>query len=156
MQKYTKPSFGKRVAAYTVDYFISLVLASPLVIMFILLDAFIAKPQGNDSLSGLLLVLMMLSLFSITIGYFLLRDGISKGSYGKRWLGLMVIDEKTNQPCGFGKSIFRNFIFIVIGGIDGFIPLFTSDGRKASDMVAGTLVINKEELNNNQDGISKN
>ena len=150
MNQYSKPSYGKRVAAYTVDYFISLVLASPFVILFVMLDAFIAKPQGNDNLSGLLLALTMISLFFIMIGYFLLRDGMRKGSYGKRWLGLMVVDEKSNQPCGYGKSLLRNFIFMIIGGVDGLLPLFIDGGKKASDLLAGTMVINRDEFNNDQ------
>lgn len=66
-------------------------------------------------------------LFFLLAGfaYFLLRDGLPKGSIGKRMMGLRVFDTRTGRPCKYPASLLRNFIQVVLQEVDLLVPLFT-------------------------------
>lgn len=73
--------------------------------------------------------------------YFLLADGFPGGqSFGKRWIGMYVIDEKTGAPCSFGASFVRNFFLAALGPID-WIFIFGEKHQRLGDKVAGTIVV---------------
>lgn len=83
--------------------------------------------------------------------YTLVRDGFGRGqSWGKKIMGLMVVDITTNEPCTMGKSVLRNVIFFALGFV-GFsfveylIPLFQGKGARLGDMVAKTQVIEADQ-----------
>ena len=73
--------------------------------------------------------------------YYFFADGFSGGqSYGKRMLGMHVIDAKTEAPCSFGQSFLRNLLLAILGPID-WIFIFGSRHQRLGDMAAGTVVI---------------
>ncbi len=147
--KNPKASLGERFLAALIDGMISFGLLLP---AFILLFLAWDKSLGDNNGEVLSLFLIALLLSLIPLAYNLAKDGLGAGqSWGKRTLGLMVINLDNNTPCDFSKSFFRNIIsFLVclipfIGwAIEPVMILATEDGRKLADKSANTQVINKK------------
>jgi uncharacterized RDD family membrane protein YckC len=83
--------------------------------------------------------------FCIALGwsvfYYFFCDGFTGGqSFGKRMLGLHVIDARTETPCSFGQSFLRNLLLAILGPID-WIFIFGERHQRLGDMAAGTVVI---------------
>ena len=81
------------------------------------------------------------SCVSLTwLGYVLLRDGMKKGSFGKRLMGIKVVRAGTDIRCSWLQSIARNASHIIFV-IDALFIL--SDGRtRLGDLVSRTVVVN--------------
>lgn len=72
--------------------------------------------------------------------YYLFADGFPGGqSFGKKWIGMYVVDEKSGEPCTWGDSLVRNF-FGAFGPID-WLFIFGEKHQRLGDKVAGTLVV---------------
>jgi uncharacterized RDD family membrane protein YckC len=86
-------------------------------------------------------VIFMLAAAGWSFFYYFFCDGFSGGqSYGKRALGMHVIDAKTGAPCSFGQSFLRNVLLAILGPID-WIFIFGERHQRLGDMAAGTVVI---------------
>jgi uncharacterized RDD family membrane protein YckC len=93
-------------------------------------------------------VLLLISSVVWAVYYNFTKDGHDNGrSIGKRWMGLMVVNIKTNKPCSIGESSLRALMLGVLnmlpfgGLIEPMVILFQKEGRRVGDMVAGTQVI---------------
>jgi len=91
----------------------------------------------NDNLTVPLMVVALLwSVF-----YYFFADGFSGGqSYGKRWLGMRVVNADDGLPCTFGKSFLRNLLLYLLGPID-WVFIFGERHQRLGDKAAGTIVI---------------
>lgn len=80
----------------------------------------------------------------VFLGLFLLSDGISGQSIGKRVFKIRVIVFRTQKPIGFGRSIVRNSLalssLLLLPAIINYI-LYVSYFRILGDFLAGTCVI---------------
>jgi uncharacterized RDD family membrane protein YckC len=86
-------------------------------------------------------MVFMVAAFGWSFFYYFFADGFSGGqSYGKRALGMHVIDAKTGAPCSFGQSFLRNLLLAILGPID-WIFIFGERHQRLGDMAAGTVVI---------------
>jgi uncharacterized RDD family membrane protein YckC len=86
-------------------------------------------------------IVFMLAAAGWSFFYYFFSDGFSGGqSYGKRALGMHVIDAKTGAPCSFGQSFLRNILLAILGPID-WIFIFGERHQRLGDMAAGTVVI---------------
>jgi|SRR5690348_16639891 len=86
-------------------------------------------------------IVFMLVAIGWSFFYYFFSDGFSGGqSYGKRALGMHVIDAKTGAPCSFGQSFLRNLLLAILGPID-WIFIFGERHQRLGDMAAGTVVI---------------
>jgi uncharacterized RDD family membrane protein YckC len=151
-KKYNKAPNGKRFLAYLLDLLIVIGLYIPS--LYLLYDFYYSllyyhyadygyQQQGKFILGLFLLI--------FPIGYALIKDGIGEGqSYGKRAVNLMVINLNTNEPCTKLNSVGRNLLFGIICGIPyvgtllEIIMVFANpEGRKLSDLLAGTQVAEK-------------
>lgn len=133
-QHYTLASIGQRLIAFLID--------ALLVLPLILLNAF-AEHNSNDWLDILVsLIVGGTDNWEISFRiYFLVKDGILNGqSFGKRFMRIQVIVEKTGNPCAVGKSIIRNLTTNLFWLID-IVWVFGSKTQRAGDRIAGTLVI---------------
>jgi uncharacterized RDD family membrane protein YckC len=73
--------------------------------------------------------------------YYLFADGFEDGqSYGKRWIGMRVVDSQTGKPCTFGQSFLRNLVLTALGPFD-WIFIFGENHQRLGDKAAGTIVI---------------
>jgi len=101
---------------------------------FILFPAF-------ASFSDFLGVVVLCIAIGWSFFYYFFCDGFTGGqSYGKRMLGMHVIDAKTQTPCSFGQSFLRNLLLAILGPID-WIFIFGERHQRLGDMAAGTVVI---------------
>jgi len=85
---------------------------------------------------------------------FLMKDGFTGQSPGKRATGVLALDDKSSQPIGFGQSFKRNSILLVgmvpiIGGLFSLVVVLiiamqVARGYRLGDRFAGTRVIWKK------------
>jgi uncharacterized RDD family membrane protein YckC len=155
---YNKADLGKRFLAYLLDGLIILLLFIPSIAL--ISDVFIGyfnygyNSIDNSNPSKLVFGFILLLIPFI---YAFIKDGLGNGqSYGKRAMNLMVVNVNSNRPCSKSNSIGRNIMFIVfssvpyIGWLIEVIMVFANqEGRKLSDLVAGTQVIDASEFNSN-------
>ncbi len=157
-EKYNKASLGKRFLAYLLDGLVVLLFCIPSIIL--IFDTFLdLYNYGFDSLYdyGSSKFVWGLILLLVPIIYGLIKDGLGNGqSYGKRAVDLMVINVNSNKPCSKTNSVGRNIIFNLVqlipyvGWIIEYVMVFANpEGRKISDLVAGTQVIDVNEYKNN-------
>jgi uncharacterized RDD family membrane protein YckC len=61
----------------------------------------------------------LLATMVFGVGYYLFADALPGGqSWGKRLLGLAVIDHHRNIPCTAFQSFIRNILQPILGGLD--------------------------------------
>jgi uncharacterized RDD family membrane protein YckC len=115
--------------------------------------------QFLDSLVAILVIVVstILTLFSSKLGeilgllglaaaflYILCADGLEGGqSYGKRALGICVIDATSGRSCTFLQSFIRNIPLSLLGVID-WIFIFTERRQRLGDLFANTIVVRSE------------
>ena len=124
---------GKRLLAFLIDNLISKVT---LLLSFYLDSVYYGQDEH-----------VFFSLwFLVFLLYFLFRDGFGGGlSYGKRIMGIRVVNASNGDPCTLLGSFARNFL-LLLGGIMVFIEapfLFSRKRRRLGDMMANTLVVKK-------------
>lgn len=72
------------------------------------------------------------------------RHGVTPG---KAAFGLRVVRDTTGGPCGFGRSVIRNLMWIVDGFLCGIVAILTATTsvghRRLGDRAAGTLVVDR-------------
>ena len=86
-------------------------------------------------------IVLMIAAIGWSFFYYFFADGFSGGqSYGKRALGMHVIDARSGAPCSFGQSFLRNLLLAILGPID-WVFIFGERHQRLGDMAAGTVVI---------------
>jgi uncharacterized RDD family membrane protein YckC len=132
---------ARRALAYTIDA--SITIAVLMTTMVALLVGVIISPSPEElsPAAAILVGASFVVAFPLGFLYFLLRDGLRRGSLGKRICGLRVVDARTGQPCRPVQSVVRNLILLAVGAFDLFVPLVREDGRRIGDTVAGTKVV---------------
>lgn len=104
----------------------------------------------SDYILPIFFFLMAFILQFIPILYVLTKDGLGDGqSWGKKAMGIKVINVSDNSNCTKGISALRTligwlvYIIPVVGWIvEPVMIIVTSDGRRVADRVAGTMVVN--------------
>lgn len=86
------------------------------------------------------------TLAQVSVGWFFLyalfADAMGRGqSVGKRLAGLRTVNAATDEPCGYGQSIIRNLVLLVLGPIDLLIGGADEGRRRLGDRMAGTAVV---------------
>lgn len=136
---------GLRAIAYTIDSAISIALMS-IAFLGIVLGMLVSGGQELTGAGVAIVVISMLLGFGLGFGFFLLRDALPGGGIGKLVVGIRVVDGASLRPCRVTQSLLRNGVFLLVGAIDGLIPLFSTDGRRLGDHVARTLVVRRSQL----------
>lgn len=73
--------------------------------------------------------------------YTLFSDGFKGGhSYGKKAMGICVINAKSGKQCTFSQSFSRNFWLLVLGVID-WVFIFSENRQRLGDRFANTIVV---------------
>lgn len=156
--EYEKADLGKRFLAYLLDGLITLILFIPSIALIseVFISYFSYGYNSIDSLNPSKLVLGFI-LILIPFIYALIKDGLGEGqSYGKRAMDLMVVNVNSNNPCSKSNSAGRNIMTSLISSIpyigwliEVIMVFANQEGRKLSDLVAGTQVIDVKEYKNN-------
>ena len=135
--------FWRRSAAYTIDYFITLV-ASYLV--GLVAGFGLAMGQGA---AGLMAAPTVGGILGLVVGwlYFALQESsAAQATLGKRALGIKVTDD-SGRRIGFGRATGRFFGKILSGlilAIGFMLAGWTARKQALHDMLAGTLVVFRE------------
>lgn len=120
-------SLSDRFFAQIIDTliaFIPLAIASPIII--------ISETGG---------FLAIVAAIALGVAYVLFADGLRCGqSFGKRLLGISVINADTGHACSFGESFLRNLLLTVLGWID-WIFILGRRRQRLGDRAARTIVI---------------
>jgi uncharacterized RDD family membrane protein YckC len=138
---YPKAPLGGRLAAYVVDFLITMgpaIMASVFAFVFHLG----AQSQTTNLIN-------MIASFSWAIYYGFTKDSRTNGqSIGKKLFSLMVVNVDTGKPCSLGPSIGRTIVHAILNGIpfigwliEPIAVLTTADGRRLGDRLASTQVI---------------
>ncbi len=144
---------GSRFSAYVIDFIFNVVLIVALALLlyaggvvFSLRSLFGAARGGSWSTSWTL-ALFLLLVFLINWGYYVLFEGLGKGSTpGKKRVGIRVI-RQDGLPIGLREAALRNLVraadmlpppSYILGGL---VMHFDPQGRRLGDMLAGTCVI---------------
>jgi uncharacterized RDD family membrane protein YckC len=94
-----------------------------------------------SSFSGALGGVSLLGAFLWSFWYYLFADGLRDGqSFGKRYVGMRVVDARSGMSCTFGQSFVRNVLLAMLGPLD-WIFIFGEQHQRLGDKAAGTVVI---------------
>jgi uncharacterized RDD family membrane protein YckC len=160
--QYEMADIGSRFVASLLDHII-LGLALALVACAVLtlsLGAMLSQALGdNGQMTGgmyLAIAVLVLIIFLIFWGYFILFEMVWKGQTpGKRLVRLRVI-RQNGQPVGAGEVVVRNLVRLVdilpgFYGI-GLISMFIDkQARRLGDFAAGTVVVREGDETSLQD-----
>ncbi|HEY2378268.1 MAG TPA: RDD family protein [Gemmatimonadaceae bacterium] len=139
--RYPKARLGARFGASIIDKVIGM---GPMIVAGIIALIFKLPRQTETTV-----LINLFGAIAWSMYYGLTKDGRPNGqSIGKKAVGLMVVNVKTNRPCNTGGSALRCFI----GGLVGVVPvagpliepivvLAREDGRRLGDQAADTQVI---------------
>lgn len=155
---YPKAPLGKRVVAYLVD---SVIAFLPMIILSLpFVSQLGTSITGGFYFDSPLMIPVILIGLGWSLVYYLLRDGFGSGqSWGKKIMGLMVVNLTDNSPCSKSKSAIRNIISWLIALVLSWIPVINSlsslvepivaishgKGHRIGDMLAKTQVIDLED-----------
>src|SRR5260221_10367245 len=129
---------GSRFAAALVDTLIVILLVVTAVVIQVAL-------YGANQAGVWAAAIMVLVIFVILAGYFVLCEGLMNGrTPGKRSFGLRVVMD-TGHPITFGAAVSRNLVRLVdvqFGDLVGLAFIFLHPNHKRlGDIVAGTIVV---------------
>lgn len=143
---YTLAEIGTRIAAYTIDIIIQILI---LVVMFLLLGlSFLsADAFGDDQLYYYFAIIIIL-LFIFQWGYFVFFETILNGrTPGKQICHIRVIP-RSGERLEFSTIVVRNLLraadsiplpfFNILGGL---VAIIDRKNRRLGDMAAGTVVV---------------
>ena len=143
---YDVAGIGSRFLATLVDSLIQGTAFAALVIVFALIEVTGSDGRLPSAVLQLAPVVLLVALFAVQFGYFLLFELLTSGQTpGKQLVGLRVIKEN-GYPLTPLDSIIRNLVRIIdffplAYGI-GIIVMFCNDrARRLGDFAAGTLVV---------------
>lgn len=155
-------SFGNRLLALIIDSFIISVVTTILLGVFFGNDLkdIIQNPEYYESMGDNEVIAFVTSLLIKWSGYAALaflfgwlyfaiqNSSAAQGTIGKRTLGLKVTDMEGNR-ISFGRASGRYFARQFISGVfflaGYWIALFTKKQQSIHDLIASTLVLNKEQ-----------
>ena len=88
--------------------------------------------------------------YLVSIGWWLLialLEGLYGWTPGKAAFGLRVVRATTGRPCGFGRAVIRNLVWIVDGCFFGIIAVVIANKspghQRLGDRAADTLVVDR-------------
>ena len=144
---------GSRFSAYIIDFVFSVVLIVVIVLALyasgalVTLRSLVGAGRGSSWRASWIMSLVVLIIFLINWGYYVLFEGLSKGSTpGKKRVGIRVI-RQDGLPIGLREAALRNLVraadmlpppSYILGGL---VMHFDPQGRRLGDMLAGTYVV---------------
>ena len=123
----------KRELAFFIDYIITSLIESVLLMCFIVYPALSGKADA-----GRHIMLKALGVTYLSVCYLIFRDVPLHGSLGKRIMKLKIISADTKKDAALSQRILRN-IFWVLGPVEIIMYLFL--GKRLGDMAAKTEVV---------------
>ena len=137
---------GSRFGAFVIDSLVQLAIVMFFVATTLSVYYSVFSRAGfEQAASGTVLAILIVGIFAINFGYFILLENIMNGqTIGKRFLGLRVIQDN-GEPASFFQILVRGFLRTSMDSlyIGLFIILFSKKHKRIGDMAAGTVVISE-------------
>lgn len=87
--------------------------------------------------------LLILPALGFCVGYVIFADALPGGqSYGKRMLGIVVVDKRSGRPCSAWQSFLRNSMLGLLGFFD-WVFILGDRHQRLGDMAASTIVVDE-------------
>ncbi len=143
---------GSRFCAYLIDGILIILLIAAVFVAMVFMPYGInllgAMFRGGSAwLASWNFALLLFFIFLITWGYYVLFEGLRRGSTpGKRQMGIRVVRDD-GLPIGFREAALRNLVRAAdmlpppASLLGGLVMSFDANGRRLGDMLAGTLVV---------------
>ncbi|MGL5269333.1 MAG: RDD family protein [Selenomonadaceae bacterium] len=126
---YTKTRAQDRIVAYLID----LVIAGLPLLLYLMVYG---TGDGTETSLAANAFLIWGLLYLTT------KDAFGGRSFGKRYIGLIVLQRNDNAPCSIIKSVIRNLLVQIPLEV---LLLFSGDGRRMGDTVTNTQVVRMDE-----------
>ncbi len=122
-------SLGDRFLAQVLD---TMIAVTPVIFAFLV--GLVWRPAG---------IVMAIPAILFALFYLLFADGFRGGqSFGKKMLGMAVINAATGRACTLAESFIRNLLLALLGWID-WIFILGKRRQRLGDRAARTLVIKR-------------
>ena len=141
-----RASYRKRLVAFCIDGFVTFWLFWILFIVITLFSSVVAVIDKETFARVFQSNTALLALAYVTLLF--TRDGFFGGrGFGKRWLGLRIIDIHTGRGCGFFRSLLRQATFglPLLNIVEAILPAFDKRGQRLIDKLLGTEVIDEKK-----------
>ena len=126
---YTKTRAQDRIVAYLID----LVVAGVPLLLYSLIYGMGEGVEPTWAANALLIWGLL---------YLTAKDAFGGRSFGKRYIGLIVLQRNDNAPCSMIKSVIRNLLVQIPIEV---LLLFSGDGRRMGDTLTNTQVVRLDE-----------
>lgn len=142
--------YNKRCFAFILDIFVlfgggtlcAIIVGIFLLILHLIIDLEASQLAGNLSKSSFAIIALLYFLIYYT------RDGFKQGrGFGKRWMGLRVVDLRTGEGCGYFRSLLRQATLgvPVIHLVESILVAADPSGRRLIDRLLGTQVVDEKQ-----------
>ncbi|GAA0447300.1 hypothetical protein Aca07nite_58030 [Actinoplanes capillaceus] len=130
-------NWGQRVGAYLIDY----IIAAPFGILASVLGTG-TDENGLPTINAFYYIFLLLALGVQGYNRWF-QAGKTGQSWGKKALGITLVDASTGQPIGAGKAFLRDlahFIDAIICYIGFLFPLWDAKRQTLADKIVSTVV----------------
>lgn len=111
-------------------------LLDSLILVIAFIPAFLLSAV-NETAGGV----ASLGVIIFCLLYYFFADSLPGGqSFGKRMLGIAVVDKHTHAPCSPGQAFVRNLLLFVLGIFD-WVFILGDERQRLGDKLAGTIVV---------------
>jgi uncharacterized RDD family membrane protein YckC len=127
------------IIASRADRYIAQIIDSVVAVVPMLVVAILSAilPEALAAVFAMLFVPAALFI----IGYVIFADSLPGGqSYGKRVMGIAVVDQQSGRPCSAWQSFVRNLLLGILGFFD-WIFILGDQKQRLGDKAAGTIVV---------------
>ncbi|AEV82966.1 hypothetical protein ACWT_1947 [Actinoplanes sp. SE50] len=134
----TYASWGARVGAYLVDMLVILPFAIVALFFRPTVDPVTLQTHFSPMYFIILLLAVVVSFYNRVF-----LDGKGQ-SWGKKALGIRLVDAATGQPIGAGKAFLRgvaHFVDFIICYVGFLFPLWDEKKQTIADKIVGTVVV---------------
>ncbi|GAB20455.1 hypothetical protein GOEFS_115_00950 [Gordonia effusa NBRC 100432] len=160
-------SWGRRAAAALIDDGVFILISWIVTVLWVITTiewiADLADQPSHSSNTplwpptmfwGWLAILLLMLPIQLAVSYwnFGKLQGRTGASWGKRIVGIMVVDEATGAVLGIGKSFGRDLLHVIdaTGFYLGYLwPLWDERNRTFTDIVLNTIVVNQPPKGSN-------
>lgn len=148
---YEYASWGQRAVATLWDWLYLWPGLIPLLVGYVLIFAAAGSSDsgGSGALGAvaavLIIVAVVLLLWRLIVNY-MLDQGRTGYTYGKRKVGIRTVKEQTGQPAGVGLAVARYFLHSLINQacyLDYLWPLWDTKRQTLTDKILTTVVVNQ-------------
>lgn len=145
----TPASYGKRVAAYIIDWLVAVVPS----IVFLVVGIIFLFSEDLVGIGVIFTLIGALAWLVIGLWNKVFREGKTGQSVGKSQMNIALVDADTGNPLGAGRCFLREFVaglinsftFSIFAILDFLWPLWDSKKQRLMDKIITSQVVVAEK-----------